>query len=91
MAWVTIWTTCLPSTVPISERDQLTALQAENARLIALLDGHGIFIGTCQPEPTTLEPVPPVLEPEPSRLSTAEKMALFRWLFRGSTDVYPIR
>lgn len=26
----------------MSERDQLAALQAENARLIALLDGHGI-------------------------------------------------
>jgi hypothetical protein len=30
-------------------------------------------------------------EPEPSRLSTAEKVALFRRLFRGRTDVYPIR
>lgn len=28
---------------------------------------------------------------EPSRFSTAEKVALFRRLFRGRTDVYPVR
>jgi superfamily II DNA or RNA helicase len=31
------------------------------------------------------------VEPEASRLSTNEKVALFRRLFRGRTDVYPIR
>jgi superfamily II DNA or RNA helicase len=30
-------------------------------------------------------------EPESSRLSTDEKVALFRRLFRGRTDVYPVR
>ena len=30
-------------------------------------------------------------EAEPSRLSTGEKVALFRRLFRGRTDAYPIR
>lgn len=71
------------------ERDQLAALQGENARLIALLDGHGIE-WRLPPEPLPPELAPPVPEPEPSRLSTAEKVALFRRLFRGRTDVYPI-
>ena len=72
------------------ERDPLATLRAENARLIALLDGHGIE-WRLPPEPTPTEPALPVPEPEPSRLSTAEKVALFRRLFRGRTDVYPIR
>lgn len=72
------------------ERNQLAALQAENVRLIALLDGHCIE-WRLPLEPTPPKPAPPVLEPEPSRLSTAEKVALFRRLFRGRTDVYPIR
>jgi hypothetical protein len=72
------------------ERDQLAALQAENARLVALLKGHGIE-WNLTPESAPTEPAPPVSEPEPSRFSTAEKVALFRRLFRGRTDVYPIR
>jgi hypothetical protein len=32
-----------------------------------------------------------VPEPEPSRLTTGEKVALFRRLFRGRADVYPVR
>jgi len=61
------------------------ALQAENARLIALLEAHGIEWRPPQPA------VFAAREPEPSRLSTAEKVALFRRLFRGRTDVYPVR
>ena len=74
------------------DRNQLASLQGENARLIALLDGHGIEWRLPQ-QPTPPEHAPPVPEPEPppSRLSTAEKVALFRRLFRGRTDVYPIR
>ncbi|MFZ2738751.1 MAG: hypothetical protein WBI20_00725 [Burkholderiaceae bacterium] len=68
----------------------MATLQAENARLIALLDGHGIE-WRLPPEPVPPEPAVPTLEPESSRLSTAEKLALFRRLFRGRTDVYPIR
>jgi superfamily II DNA or RNA helicase len=74
----------------LPERNELTALHAENARLIALLEDHGIE-WRLPPEPTLTELAPPVPEPEPSRLSTAEKVALFRRLFRGRTDVYPIR
>ena len=80
----------LPSTEPMIDRDQLASLQSENARLIALLDSHGIE-WRLQQHQTPPEHAPPVPKPEPSRLSTAEKVALFRRLFRGRTDVYPIR
>jgi hypothetical protein len=64
---------------------EVARLRAENDRLIALLELHGIHWHASQP--ATLQ----VREPEPSRLTTAEKVALFRRLFRGRTDVYPIR
>ena len=70
--------------------DQLASLQGENARLIALLDGHGIE-WRLPHQAAPQEHAPPVPEPAPSRLSTAEKVALFRRLFRGRTDVYPVR
>ncbi len=63
----------------------LEQLQQENARLIALLEAHGIEWRL--PQQVTLA----IQEPEPSRLSTVEKIALFRRLFRGRTDVYPVR
>ena len=65
--------------------DQPDLLRAENARLIALLESHGI---DWRPRPAPAQSVPEI---ETSRLSTAEKVALFRRLFRGRTDVYPIR
>jgi len=65
------------------ESDELTALRAENTRLIALLESHGI---------EWRSPSKPAAPPaEPSRLSTEEKIALFRQLFRGRTNVYPVR
>lgn len=66
------------------DADELAALRAENARLTALLDSHGIAWRS-PPEPKT----PTVAEP--SRLTTDEKVTLFRTLFRGRTDVYPVR
>jgi superfamily II DNA or RNA helicase len=72
------------------DRDQLAALQTENARLIALLNVRGIE-WRLTPQPIPPEPAPPAPEPESSRFSTAEKMSIFRRLFRGRTDVYPIR
>lgn len=67
------------------ESDDLRALQTENTRLINLLEKHGIaWVHT--PQTVVL-----VAESEPSRLSTAEKIALFRSLFRGRTDIYPLR
>ncbi len=65
--------------------DELSELRAENARLIALLESHGVEWRPSQPVVLVAR------EPVPSRLSTAEKVALFRRLFRGRTDVYPIR
>ena len=67
------------------EPDSMAALQAENARLIALLESRGIDWWL----PT--KPAPSVQEPEPSRLSTQAKVALFRRLFRGRTDVHALR
>ena len=60
-------------------------LRAENARLIALLENHGI-----EWRPPS-KVVSPVRELEPSQLSAEEKVHLFRRLFRGRTDVYPVR
>ena len=67
----------------MANSDEVSALRAENSRLIALLESHGIGWRARQ-KPSA----PPV---EPSRLSTDEKVALFRRLFRGRTDVYPVR
>jgi superfamily II DNA or RNA helicase len=65
------------------DQDLLSELQAENARLVALLESHRIEWR--QPHVS----LPAALEP--SRLSTGEKVALFRRLFRGRKDVYPTR
>ena len=70
-----------------NESDELTSLRAENVRLIALLESHDID-WRHDPAPTTPSAPPPS---EPSDLSTAEKVALFRRLFRGRTDVHPVR
>ena len=67
------------------DQDALVALRAENARLIALLEAHGIEWQA--PTRSTIRAEAPA--PNPS--STAAKVALFRRLFRGRTDVFPIR
>ena len=74
----------------MTERSALASLQAENARLTALLEAHGIE-WRLPPRPIAVSVSVPTPELEPSRLSTAEKVALFRRLFRGRADVYPIR
>lgn len=61
------------------------SLRAENARLIALLETHGIDWRLPQPDKTVLE------TNNTSRLSIQEKISLFRRLFRGRTDAYPVR
>jgi len=66
----------------------LTALQTENARLVALLEAHGI---EWRSPPAQNHPRAASGEVKPSILSTTEKVALFRRLFQGRTDVYPIR
>lgn len=84
----------------MTEPADLKALQAENARLVALLESHGIAWRGTPPASaqqlalTARTPAPlatpPTRVPQP-HLSTAEKVALFRRLFRGRTDVYPVR
>jgi hypothetical protein len=71
----------------VSDANLLAKLQAENARLITLLDAHGI---DWHPP---VEPVKfQVVQIERSQqLNTDSKVALFRDLFRGRGDVYPIR
>lgn len=71
----------------MTDANLLATLQAENARLIALLDAHGINWHL------PVEPVKiPVAHIEASRLlNTDAKVDLFRNLFRGRADVYPIR
>ncbi len=69
----------------MAERDELSALQAENARLIGLLEAHRIEWRPARP------PTAPPKDAERSVLSTDEKIALFRRLFRGRTDMYPVR
>lgn len=72
----------------MTESDPLAELRAENARLVALLEANGIVWRLPpEPEPST----PNAVESEPSKLCTEDKIALFRRLFRGRTDVYPIR
>ncbi|RKE39194.1 hypothetical protein B0G76_5592 [Paraburkholderia sp. BL23I1N1] len=69
----------------MTDRDLMAALQAENARLIALLDAHGIE-WRLPPQTVNLPKTVGF-----SRMSTDEKVTLFRKLFRGRTDVYPVR
>lgn len=69
----------------MDQPNTLAMLQAENARLIALLESHGIAWQLPPP------PAPVAREPESSSFSPEEKVALFRRLFRGRTDVYPVR
>lgn len=73
---------------------ELARLQAENARLKAILQQHGITWDVpLHPVPSVLEDVPvgiPETNP-PASLSPADKIAIFQKLFRGRTDVYPQR
>lgn len=62
--------------------DELARLHAENTRLVGLLEAHGIAWHL--PEPGSLPTAA-------ASLTTDEKVALFRRLFRGRTDVYPVR
>ena len=67
---------------------ELERQRAENARLIALLESHGIEWRLPPPASSAPASLPP---PESSRLSTQDKIDLFRRLFRGREDVYPVR
>ena len=72
----------------MNESAKLDNLRAENVRLIALLEAHGI---AWKKPADPVRAQPPAKESEPSNLSTDAKVALFMRLFRGRTDVYPMR
>ena len=75
----------LPVAMPMIEGNLLAATQAENARLIALLELHGIEWRL----PSEL--VPAKSTAAESALSKSQKVALFRSLFSGRTDVFSQR
>lgn len=85
MALEATWTICSPSMESL-DHNRLEALRAENARLIGLLEAHGIE-WRLPPEPAPVA----AIEAESSNFSAQEKVALFCRLFRGRTDVYPVR
>ncbi|MDB5970670.1 MAG: box helicase [Hydrocarboniphaga sp.] len=66
--------------------DALNRLRTENARLVSILERNGI--DWCEPEAIAPQAA---ASPDVSRLSTDEKVALFRRLFRGRPDVYALR
>jgi len=70
-----------------NRHNELSQLRTENTRLIALLESHGIEWRL----PKTAKTEPPTTKLESSLLTTDEKIALFRRLFQGRSDVYPIR
>jgi superfamily II DNA or RNA helicase len=66
-------------------------LEQENRRLKALLVSYGI-VWEAQPAPEPAQaPTPPKSTHASIQFTTADKLALFRRLFRGREDVYPQR
>lgn len=76
---------------------ELQNLQVENRHLKALLAKHGIpfdepdTIGLPENTISKVDPDHKTIHSGEMNLSTEEKVRLFRSLFRGRTDVYPIR
>ena len=73
-----------------SKPSDLDQLRGENARLIGLLEAHGIAWRSGGPAPTEPAPIAKAA-PANGPSSTQEKVALFRRLFRGRDDVYALR
>jgi superfamily II DNA or RNA helicase len=72
-----------------AEHEELHNLREENARLKVLLKSHGIAweeVPAPVPESSPAEPISTT-----TKLTTADKIVLFRRLFHGRTDVYPLR
>ena len=74
----------------MSSQTDIDALLAENNRLIKLLEQHGIEWRLCKELSVEPEPIV-IVNAAASPISTAEKITIFRNLFRGRTDVYPVR
>ena len=69
---------------------ELDQLRRENARLIALLETHGIAGHSAGASPSPQPLAPDEIIGSVTR-SAQEKVALFRRLFRGRDDVYAMR
>lgn len=72
----------------MNDSAKLDDLRAENARLIKLLEANGID-WKVSPDPVPVKNF--IRESDSSKLSPDKKVALFMRLFRGRSDVYPIR
>lgn len=66
-------------------------LLAENARLKALLDEHGISYAVLEVSAVLDEPVAPIQDFQTVNLSLTERVELFQSLFRGRDDVFARR
>lgn len=73
----------------LNEQEELQQLREENTHLKSLLTHHGIAWE--EPSATGPTPIPQELVPTPIQFTTADKIALFRRVFRGRLDVYPQR
>ncbi|KXV03233.1 DEAD/DEAH box helicase [Caballeronia megalochromosomata] len=69
---------------------ELARLQTENAKLVALLPPRPPMQGELE-QMVLHTPSPAVRITDAPTLSTKQKVQLFRRLFRGRTDVYPLR
>ncbi len=70
----------------MSEIDTLDKLKLENTRLVALLEANGIEWRLPVKSNSTA-----TVDQQSSTLSTADKIGLFKRLFRGRPDIYPLR
>lgn len=74
----------------MSTETDIEELRFENTRLIKLLELHGIDWGLQEKVEVEPEPIR-FIEAEHSPIGTAEKVNIFRKLFRGRTDIYPVQ
>ncbi len=70
---------------------ELAWLRAENAALKELLSTHGIALPAARDDMAPVDATLQASQPSAVTLSPDEKVKLFRRLFRGREDVYPIR
>ena len=76
------------TTTEIELLEKVKSLEVENQNLRRLLEIHGISLveGLTEPSPA---PIPSI--PKQQNYSINAKISIFRNLFRGRTDVYPVR